>query len=132
MQRLWPRVREHLVRRARSAAAVFGEERVIALDGDTVVLGFLDSFKMEKAARDAARSMIEDVVRQVTGRPNVRVRCTMVHPEPSAPGAPDPKLPLAQEEHAEVTSPDEEFVQEVLATFDGELAEDEPAGHDAH
>ncbi|HSV72276.1 MAG TPA: DNA polymerase III subunit gamma/tau [Chthonomonadales bacterium] len=124
MQRLWPRVRDQLVRRARSAAAVFGDERVIAFEGSTVVLGFTSAFKMEKASRDAARSLIESVLREVAGRGDLRVRCTHTEPAPTAATLSDTRLPLEPGDASNVPDTvEEQFVQEVLTTFDGEITE---------
>lgn len=142
MRRIWPRVRDRIFRRSRSAAAIFGSEEVMSFDGHFVTLGFTTAFGVNRAGTEKGRHAVEEALAEELGFTGIKVRCQVIEddvpppspdfemPEPSLdlivpePVAP-PISPAAAEgeqgesSEAATTADEEQFFTEVMTELDG-------------
>jgi DNA polymerase-3 subunit gamma/tau len=77
LRRIWPRVRQHILQRSRAAAAIFGSEEVVSLNGTTVTVAFPTEFARGRADRPQAREMLEDVLAEELRIKGYTVRCVL-------------------------------------------------------
>lgn len=92
VRRLWHRVRQRITQKSRAAAAIFGTEQVLRLEGRTIVLGFTEEFMRSRADRPQGRQLIEQMVEEELGVAGFKVQCVLIE-ESAPPGAPSVAAP---------------------------------------
>lgn len=82
LRRIWPKVRQRVIQRAKSAASVLTDDvEVDALEGKTIVLAFPNAFSQSRADRPSARQLIDQVFAEVLQVGGYHVRCIVRSPE---------------------------------------------------
>jgi DNA polymerase-3 subunit gamma/tau len=103
-RRVWPRIRQRITQKSRAAAAIFGEEQVLRLEGRTIVLGFTEEFMRSRADRPQARQLIEQMIEEELGVAGFKVHCVLM--DQNAPsGAPEQKATPPRNGGTSVTAP---------------------------
>lgn len=129
LRRQWSRIRETLFVRSPAARSVFVDEQLLGLSGKTVRLGFSTEFAVARANRPLAREMVEGVLRQLTGVPDLRVTAELSEPAPPPSAAVETvqsALELgATPGSADVPSDEEKrLLDETLTVFRGEVVDE--------
>lgn len=93
IRRVWTRIRKRILSKARSAAAYFGDEEVLALEGNVIVLGFQKAFTVERVDTPKGRQLIEQMVAQELGVEGIKVRCVLASAPLPVVVPPEPDLP---------------------------------------
>ncbi len=83
VRRIWPRVLKRVTQDKPAAAAALDGVRVLALDGNYVVLGCPSKFSLERVERPQSRDVIEKAFAEELGAPGLKVRCRL--PEDTIP-----------------------------------------------
>ncbi len=92
VRRVWHRVRQRITQKSRAAAAIFGTEQVLRLEGRTIVLGFTEEFMRSRADRPQGRQLIEQMVEEELGVAGFKVQCVLIE-ESAPPGSPSVTAP---------------------------------------
>jgi DNA polymerase-3 subunit gamma/tau len=104
VRRVWHRVRQRITQKSRAAAAIFGTEQVLRLEGRTIVLGFTEEFMRSRADRPQGRQLIEQMVEEELGVAGFKVQCVLMD-ESAPPGTSSITAP-PRNGGAGVTAPD--------------------------
>lgn len=151
IRRAWPRVVRRITQVSRSANGIFTEDvHVMALEGNTVVVGFPDEFKRSRVDKPKGHETLRQALAAELGVEGLKVRCVLStpptdppveadpprlpeDPPPPAPannGAPKSSSPIPEAATPPSSSaskgadPDEDFLELVMEELDGTLVEE--------